>query len=189
MPATSRKKKKNKKNQTHNQVKCFILCNVELCALKMSATTITGGRFFVVFFFFQQNCNNQTSTNESWFMSGFKIRLLWKKLQKGKPSYNFTQTKGLSGSHHKFAQEWESGLHSMPWNASALCAVIMARNSLTRAFVSVKSELVLTERFFFCTESKQSVKIQQSSLVFWGYRSVILVERHPVRLQPINAHN
>lgn len=40
-----------KENNRHNQVKCFILCNVELCALKMSATTISGGSFFVVFFF------------------------------------------------------------------------------------------------------------------------------------------
>lgn len=56
MPATSRKKEKKK---THNQVKCFILCNVELCALKMSATTITGGSFLFYFFF-----SSRTATSE-----------------------------------------------------------------------------------------------------------------------------
>lgn len=142
-----------------------------------------------LFFFPSRTATSELLPMNPGLRPALKLGFFERNCKKGKPSYNFTQTKGLSGSHHKFAQEWESGLHSMPWNASALCAVIMARNSLTRAFVSVKSELVLTERFFFCTESKQSVKIQQSSLVFWGYRSVILVERHPVRLQPINAHN
>lgn len=44
----------------------------------------------------------------------------------------------------------------------AACAAIMARNSLTRAFVSVRNELILVERSFFCSESKGVLKYNKA---------------------------